>query len=100
MLIGLFVFGGWLVRVVADIADKTKDISAIQHFVFLMIAGIFYTIQSVLNLEAELTSKFAVAVYMLFLAFLGYAPGHVWDKLNSFFHKELDKKLGTTDPKP
>ena len=91
MIIGLIVFFGWFVRLMADIADKSKNISFMQHFVFFLTAGIFYVIQAYLNLETELPNKFSIAVYMLLLATLGYLPGHFWDKINSFFIKKADR---------
>lgn len=94
MLIGLFIFAGWLVRLVSDIFDKTKELNIKQHFVFLMIAGIFYAIQGILELEDNFTSEFSIAAYMLLLAVIGYLPGHFFDKISKFFVKQADNKLG------
>lgn len=93
MLIGLFIFAGWLIRLLTDIFDKTKAFNIKEHIIYLCTAGIFYAIQTVLKLEDNFTSEFAIAGYMLLLAVIGYLPGHFFDKIKTFFIKKTDEKL-------
>jgi len=95
MYIGLFIYAGWLIRFVADAFDKTKPkIEWGQQLVFLMIASFAFAIQAVLGLHDNFKSEFAVAAYFILEGAIGYAPGHFWDKINTFFQKKAEEKLG------
>lgn len=100
MLIGLFIFAGWFVRLLTDVFDKTKELNFRQHLIYFFTACIFYAIQAILNLEDNFTNEFAIAGYMLLLAVIGYLPGHFFDKIRTFFINKANEKLGTNEPKP
>jgi hypothetical protein len=95
MLIGLFLFAGWFIRLLTDVFDKTKELNFKEHVIWFVTAGVFYAIQAILQLEDNFTNEFAIAGYMLLLAVIGYLPGHFFDKASRFFVKKTDEKFPT-----